>query len=105
MNRVIEERAQAYKDYPAGASTGLLVRQMKIIGSGKAAREIEEFAADVGLLREIRELEKQIAIEMGEWEAAGVQVNNYIAPSLEERKARIIELLRRHAVSVNTATP
>jgi hypothetical protein len=63
---VIGERAIAGWDAP-GASTGLLVRELKVIGAGKSAREVEVFRVDTGLLRELRELEKQAAIELGQW--------------------------------------
>jgi hypothetical protein len=38
-----------------GGKTGLLVRRLKMLGSGESAQVVEEFEVDVGLLREIRE--------------------------------------------------
>lgn len=51
----------------AGGETGLLVRQVKVVGTGAMAREIEEAAVDTGLIREIRALEEQAAKELGQW--------------------------------------
>lgn len=87
--RVIEERAAEYaamaeedasaptitpirsmigdKSVPAGGGTGLIVRQLKQIGSGRTAQLVEEFAVDIGLLKEIRAQEEQAAKELGQW--------------------------------------
>lgn len=68
MRRVIEERAEHpdYADAPGG-TTGLLVKTYKQLGGGEHARTVEEFAVDTGLLRELREHEKQAAQELGQW--------------------------------------
>jgi Terminase small subunit len=63
---IIGERAMAGWNAP-GASTGLLTRVVKSIGSGKNFKEIEEFRVDTALLRELREVEKQAAIELSQW--------------------------------------
>jgi Terminase small subunit len=63
---IIGERAMAGWNAP-GASTGLLTREIKSIGAGNNSKEVEEFRVDTGLLRELRELEKQAAIELGQW--------------------------------------
>ena len=70
MRRVIEARAdhESFANAPGG-STGLLVRTLKKIGSGEDAELVEEFAVDTGLLRELREHEKQAAQELGQWDA------------------------------------
>jgi hypothetical protein len=47
-----------------GGETGLLVRTGRFIVNGKA---VDVYAVDVGLLRELREHEKQAAIECGQW--------------------------------------
>jgi transcriptional regulator with XRE-family HTH domain len=67
LHDVIDERAEEMQDDAAGGKTGLLVRQVKSIGFGPNNHTVEEYAVDTGLLKEIRELEKQAAIEMGEW--------------------------------------
>ena len=67
MTEVIRQRAVNLKDVPGGGNTGLLVRQVKGIGKGEDFQVVEEYAVDTGLLRELREHEKQAAIELGEW--------------------------------------
>lgn len=68
MKQVIAERAESreYAD-AAGGETGLLVKTYKQVGSGENAQLVEEYAVDTGLLREMREHEKQAAQELGQW--------------------------------------
>jgi hypothetical protein len=40
---------------------------LKVVGAGPMAREIEEFAVDTGLVREIRAVHEQAAKELGQW--------------------------------------
>lgn len=63
MRGLIEARGKEMADSGeiAGGETGLLVRDYK----GKGNKPV--YKADVGLLRELREHEKQAAIETGEW--------------------------------------
>lgn len=67
MVRVIEARAEAMADEAPGTETGLLVRQVKVVGSGRGQQTIEEYALDAGLLRELRATEEQAARELGQW--------------------------------------
>jgi hypothetical protein len=62
---VIEARAVDMADIPGG-ETGVLVRQVKQIGSGPSAQIIEEYPVDAGLIREIRALQDQAAGELGQ---------------------------------------
>jgi hypothetical protein len=64
---LIESRAVAHEN-AVGGHTGLLTKDIKQIGSGDSAREVEVYSADVALLRELREIEKQAAIECGQWD-------------------------------------
>jgi hypothetical protein len=86
LDQIIDERAEDLKDAPGGKS-GLLVRQVKSIGSGDRSKEVEEYAIDVGLLKEYREYCKQIAIELGEWaerrEHSGPNGSPIVPPSLK----------------------
>ena len=66
LQQVIAERAESMAGVPGGA-TGLLVRKVKMLGSGENARQIEEYEFDAALVKELRELEKQAAIEVGHW--------------------------------------
>jgi phage terminase small subunit len=61
---VIAARARdlEHQDVP-GAKTGLVAITFKMAGKEK----FKEAAIDVALLRELRELEKQAAIELGQW--------------------------------------
>ena len=66
--QVIAERSddETMADAPGG-DTGLMVRQVKMIGYGKSMQVVEEYAVDTGLLREIRALHEQTAKELGQW--------------------------------------
>lgn len=69
MNKVIEERGKELAKSPvAGGGTGLLVRELKGIGKGKDFEIVEEYKVDTALLREMRETERQVAIETGTWD-------------------------------------
>ncbi len=67
MHQVIAERAEAevMQGVPGGG-TGLLTHTLKSIGGGDNARVVDEYTVDTGLLKEIRELEKQAAQEVGD---------------------------------------
>lgn len=69
MQRVIRERAadESFKDVPGGG-TGLLLRTYKKVGSGEDSQLVPEYAVDTALLKEMRETEKQVAIELGQWQ-------------------------------------
>ncbi len=85
MTRLIAERAKDMKGEIAGGSTGLLVRTPKRVQvtittvviddeNGKETEEVEthteerfEYAFDAALMRELREIEKQVAQDTGQW--------------------------------------
>lgn len=89
---LIEARGDDMQDETPGGGTGLLVRQVKQIGSGKDAYTIEQYEADVPLMREIRALEEQAAKELGQWidkrEVSGeirtIEIREIRVPRLEE---------------------
>jgi transposase-like protein len=64
--KLLQARAESLAGVPGG-DTGLLVRTYKIIGTGDKTERVEEYAFDAALYREIRELEKQTAQELGQW--------------------------------------
>lgn len=66
MLKLIEARAAEHAGAPGGA-TGLLVMTTKSVGSGPGAQVVDEYAVDAALLKELRELEKQAAVEAGQW--------------------------------------
>jgi hypothetical protein len=63
MRDVIEARASDMQGVPGG-ETGLLLRTYKRVGRDDYQ---EEYAVDVGLLRELRAHEEQAAKELGQW--------------------------------------
>ncbi len=67
LQQLIDARAAEGGKAP-GADTGLLVKNYKSIGSGEYATAYEEWTTDVGMLREMREIEKQAAQDLGQWE-------------------------------------
>jgi hypothetical protein len=85
MNRVIDERASSddMQDVPGG-KTGLMVHNVKSIGAGPLAERVDLYEVDTGLLRELREHEKQAAQELGQWTekrdltSAGKPVKGYV---------------------------
>lgn len=50
-----------------GGNTGLLVHNVKGVGKGEDFQLIDLYEVDTGLLRELREHEKQAAQELGQW--------------------------------------
>lgn len=69
LQRVIEARSTDPNCLKgAGGDTGLLAHKVRMIGSGENAMPVDEFEVDTGLLKELREIEKQAAIELGQWE-------------------------------------
>jgi hypothetical protein len=68
MRRVIEERAtsEQMRDVPGG-QTGLLCHTVKGVGRGDDFQLVDLYEVDTGLLRELREHEKQSAQELGQW--------------------------------------
>ena len=68
LQRVVEERADdpTHERVP-GWKTGLLVHNVKSVGGGENATVVDLYEVDTGLLRELREHEKQAAQELGQW--------------------------------------
>jgi hypothetical protein len=85
-----------------GGPTGLLVKTNKLSKVGRALQVYEEFKADVGLLRELRAIEKQAARELGQWrdkhelsgadgKPIGIDVSTMTDEQLRERLAKHLE--------------
>ncbi|MDB5349482.1 MAG: Helix-turn-helix of insertion element transposase [Planctomycetota bacterium] len=66
LHRVIEARAAEMEEIPGG-DTGLLCHTVRGIGRGEDFERIDVYEVDTGLLRELRETEKQAAQELGQW--------------------------------------
>lgn len=77
LQRIISARSEdpAYHEVPGG-DTGLLGRVAKWVGTGDNREFVVEYELDAALLREIRELEKQTAQELGQWSADGQEGPN-----------------------------
>lgn len=68
MQQVIAERADDPEmETIPGGKTGLLVKTIKVVGTGPSAYEVGEYSVDVATLKEIREHEKQVAQDLGQW--------------------------------------
>jgi hypothetical protein len=68
LEQIIEERAEdPDMDGIPGGETGLVIKKIKGIGGADNFREVEEYEPDVATIKELRELHKQIAMELGEW--------------------------------------
>jgi hypothetical protein len=69
-----------------GGQTGLIVRTVKSIGGGDNAREVQEYAVDTALLKELREVEKLAAQELGQLtdhvELSGAVVVKILGPGM-----------------------
>lgn len=63
---VIDERAASLAGEAPGGGTGLLVHQVKVVGSGPSAQMVDEYVVDAGTIREIRALQEQAASELGQ---------------------------------------
>ncbi len=67
MLRLIEARAQDIEMAAvAGGNTGMMAHSRKMLGSGPMATEIDVFEFDAALLKEIRELEKEASVQLGQ---------------------------------------
>ena len=92
IQQVIEERAEQELDFP-GKSSGLVVHDVKSIGHGPNAEVVDVFRFDAALIKEERELAKQAAIEVGDWEEKVKHSGTVDTLSDDERAARIAALL------------
>ncbi|MGD9827121.1 MAG: hypothetical protein AB7E70_20215 [Hyphomicrobiaceae bacterium] len=65
--RVINERAASDEwAHVPGWSTGLLVHDVKSVGGGEAAMQVDVFKVDTGLLGALGDMEMQAARELGQ---------------------------------------
>ena len=68
--QIVEERAAWFAEHEPnvpGGQTGMLLKTLKVVGSGPSAVALPEYTPDVALSKELREIEKQAAIEVGQW--------------------------------------
>ena len=69
--QIIKERAAdpAMENVPGGRS-GMLVKQVKIVGTAEGPKVVSEYVPDTGLSKEIRAILQQAAEELGQWKGA-----------------------------------
>ena len=93
MMRLIEARAASgaaeHSGVP-GADTGLLVCRRRSIGSAAFSEKVCEWRLDAALLKEMRELEKQAAVELG-WFAERAAVR--LRPEISDEVRTLAEAL------------
>lgn len=89
MQALIAARAEDLAEDIGGGDTGLLVHQVRAIGNGENQQIIDQYAVDTGLLKELREHEKQAAQELGQWTektdvtSGGQAIKAYIGVDVE----------------------
>lgn len=68
LNQITAERSASpeMEDVPGG-KTGLLVHNVKSVGAGMSAERVDLYEVDAALLKEQRDIERQIAQELGQW--------------------------------------
>lgn len=64
---IIDDRAKLYESNQAGGRSGLIVKQVKTIGSGKDAYDVAEWVYDTALVKDRLALYKQAAQELGQF--------------------------------------
>lgn len=94
LRQIVDERAEHFASHEdqetreaPGVATGLLVRQIRVVGTGRAAREVVEYVVDTALLREMRSIEEHTARELGQWtDRSEVLVNQklYIGVDIDQ---------------------
>lgn len=69
IDRIFRQRASDPNHIGVpGHDTGLLAHEQRSIGGGELATVVDIYKADTPLLKEERELAKQAAIELGQWQ-------------------------------------
>jgi 16S rRNA A1518/A1519 N6-dimethyltransferase RsmA/KsgA/DIM1 with predicted DNA glycosylase/AP lyase activity len=93
MHALMEARAQAY-DSPEipGGSTGLIVEEVKVSPKGD---KTVVYSFDRALFQEMRETEKQAAIELGQWTEKRANLNVNVDTGEEHLTDEQAEAIRR----------
>lgn len=92
--------AENRPDVPGG-ETGLLQIQLKVVGSGPAAYTVEEYLPDVALSRELRELNRAAATELGQW-SEKTQVEAQVAQRVQIVERQVHHLPPRDIGALRT---
>lgn len=108
LQRVIEQRAADPRmaDIPGG-TTGLLViedAELRMVKDGETEKPVlipTEVAVDTGLLKELREHEKQAAVELGQW----TEKREHSIPNIDELIAAEMARLAGAGQAATTGPP
>lgn len=65
---LIDARGTELTGTAPGGETGLLAHDIKVVGGGDNAITVDVYEFDAALIKEERELAKQAAVELGQWE-------------------------------------
>lgn len=96
MRQVIAERAEAPETLDvAGGRTGLIVHNVKGVGKGDDFQLIDLYEVDTGLLKELREHEKQAAQEVGQWTEKREVLGKIKLEALDDEELEQLERLVR----------
>jgi Terminase small subunit len=100
--------ARAVGDYAKMMQTGIVCRKVRVVGSGKNAREIEEYDIDTSAIEALNTVERRAAIETGQ-EQENVNVTGQISaksialskvmslPELEELERKMAAAMEAEA--------
>jgi transposase-like protein len=98
MQRVISERAESKQMAGvAGGGTGLMVHTVKGVGKGDDFQLIDLYEVDTGLLKELREHEKQAAQELGQWTE---KVQSEVRATLVDHRKQLAMLGNERAIEL-----
>ncbi len=99
---VVEERAEWFaKHEPTvpGGTTGYVVKRIKGVGSGPYTHIVNEYEFDVALSKELREVEKQAAIEVGQWtEKQQIDAAVSVGGPVTITERRVLRMPRRSGI-------
>ena len=73
---LLEARANDKRYDEPGYSTGLMVHQLKVIGTGRNQQVIDEYKPDTALLAERRALRRSVAEELNDLPRGDVNITN-----------------------------
>jgi len=76
----------AHQDVPGGKTGYVVTRERQL---GKDGPIVKEHQVDVALMREMREIDKQIAMELGQWVEKSDQMHR--ATSLSDLPDEVLE--------------
>lgn len=104
MHGLMEARAEEYATDPeaTGGDTGLIVRTVKVTPKGD---KIVEFAFDSALFKEMRETEKQAAIELGQWTEKRANLNLNVDAESNQFTEEQTEAIRAFLTAPNASPP